>query len=184
MPSRSDAAIRPTVRPVRLRGFTLMELMVTVAVLAILASLAAPSFTAVINNNRLATQANDLVASLQLARMEAVRRNESVAVCRSADGATCAGTAGAWTGWLTVLTRNNEILRAGTARAPVQISSAAHTITFRADGLARNGAGGLLNTSLTACVETTHPAENQRVVSVASGSRISTDSSDGGGDCP
>lgn len=62
------------------RGFTLVELMVTTSVLAILLAMAVPSFTRMIASNRLATQTNELVASLNLARMEAIRRSQSVAI--------------------------------------------------------------------------------------------------------
>ncbi|GAB4361712.1 MAG: GspH/FimT family pseudopilin [Gammaproteobacteria bacterium] len=77
-----------------------MELMITVAVLAILAALAAPSFRETIQNNRLATQLNDFVSSLQIARSEAVKRGQAVSLCKSADGATCTN-GGNWAqGWL------------------------------------------------------------------------------------
>lgn len=84
-------------------GFTLIELLVTIAVLAILIAAAVPSFTSLINANRLSTQANEMVATLQMARSEAVRLNTSVVVCRSTDGATCAA-AGRWDRWITRVT--------------------------------------------------------------------------------
>ena len=72
------AAMLPNIRE---HGFTLIELMVTIAVLAIIVTLAAPSFQATIENNRLTSQANELVTALALARSEAVRRNTPVTVC-------------------------------------------------------------------------------------------------------
>ena len=89
-PERSSIGL-----PARQAGFSMIELMVTLAVLAILIAMAVPSFTSIINNNRLAAQANEVITSLQVARTEAIRRNERVTVCRSTDGATCSAAAGA-----------------------------------------------------------------------------------------
>jgi type IV fimbrial biogenesis protein FimT len=165
-------------------GFTLIELMVTVAVLAVLIAAATPNIISVINSNRLTTHANELVASLQQARMEALRRNASVTVCRTTNGAACDAGAGNWTGWLTVAAANGEVLRSSTAKAPVQISSPASSITFRADGLAWDAAGLVAN-DITVCIPTANPATNKRVVSIGTGSRISTvTAGNGNGVCP
>jgi type IV fimbrial biogenesis protein FimT len=82
------------------RGFTLIELMITVLVGVILVSLAIPSFETVFNSGRITGQANEFVATLQLARMEAIRRNAHVVVCPSANGTSCAATTAVWTGWI------------------------------------------------------------------------------------
>ena len=71
-------------------GFTLIELMVVLAIAAILASVAVPGFRALIQNNRLATQANELAGTMNFARSEAIKRGLSVTVCVSTDQATCA----------------------------------------------------------------------------------------------
>lgn len=82
-------------------GFTLIELMITVAVGVILVSLALPSFQSVFTSGRINSQANEFVATLQLARMEAVRHNRRVVVCPSTDQTSCqAGSPATWTGWL------------------------------------------------------------------------------------
>ena len=62
------------------RGFTLVEVMIVLAVTAMIAAVAIPSFQSVITTNTLATQANDLVAALNYARSEAVKRRQSVAL--------------------------------------------------------------------------------------------------------
>ena len=79
-------------------GFTLVELMVVVAIVAILAALAAPSWTQLITRNAVRASVNDLNASLQFARSEAVRLNSPVTLCPSTDAATCDNTAfeGGW----------------------------------------------------------------------------------------
>lgn len=71
------------------RGFTLVELMIAVAVLAVLAAIAYPSFTQVIRSNRVATASNEWVAAVSLARSTAVRNTTGAGICASGDGATC-----------------------------------------------------------------------------------------------
>jgi type IV fimbrial biogenesis protein FimT len=82
------------------RGFSLIELMVVITLIGIVTMLAAPSFNAAFLSNKLAAYSNSFVASAQLARSEAIKRNRAVHVCSSADGATCA-TSGSWQqGWI------------------------------------------------------------------------------------
>jgi type IV fimbrial biogenesis protein FimT len=75
--------------PPSTRGFTLIELLVTLSVAAILITIAIPNFQTFLMSNRMASQANDLITALSLARSEAVKRAANVSVCASSDGATC-----------------------------------------------------------------------------------------------
>ena len=69
--------------PIRPAGFTLVELLVTLAVLSIVASMALPAFSAMVESNRRVATVNDLLGSLHAARAEAITRNRRVTVCRS-----------------------------------------------------------------------------------------------------
>ena len=92
--------ISPTRRRTAQAGFTVMELLIGIAVLAILTTLAVPAFNQFIQNNRLAGQANEMVAAFQFARSEALKRGLNVRACASDDGASCSG---AWTdGWIVI----------------------------------------------------------------------------------
>lgn len=84
----------------RFRGFSMIELMVTVAIIAIVATIALPSFNDVIVRNRIVSQSNELMAALSFARTEALRSNAEVGVCgRNADSNGC--DAGSWDrGWV------------------------------------------------------------------------------------
>lgn len=86
-------------------GFTLIELIVTMSIAAILLTVAVPSFQTTIANNRLATQTNSLVTAVNIARSEAVKRGTSVILCSStnpnATAPTCTGAGNTWSsGWI------------------------------------------------------------------------------------
>ncbi|MDV3239612.1 MAG: GspH/FimT family pseudopilin [Gammaproteobacteria bacterium] len=67
-------------------GFTLVELMITLAIAAILLTVGIPSFQNVLQNNRLATQANSLVGALNLARSEAIKRGADISITAASGG--------------------------------------------------------------------------------------------------
>jgi type IV fimbrial biogenesis protein FimT len=84
----------------RQTGFTLIELMTGLMLLAILTALAAPSFRQFTRESRASAAQNDLVAALALARSESLRRAVPVAVCASTNGAACSGGDDWSDGWL------------------------------------------------------------------------------------
>jgi len=110
----------------RTSGFTLLELMLTLTVVAVIVGLAVPNFREFIQNSRLTGAANDLLASIQLARTEAIKRQRTVAVCASANPTdalpACDATFRGWVVW--VDTNNDGVI------------GAAETVVTRHDALA------------------------------------------------
>jgi type IV fimbrial biogenesis protein FimT len=93
MPSLNHSA------PRAIGGFTLIELMVAVALLAVGLALGVPYIRDAVMGVRMTGQANDFMADLALARSEAVKRNVRVALCTSTDGTICGGSTWA-DGWI------------------------------------------------------------------------------------
>jgi len=89
-------------------GVTLVELMVVLAVAAILVGLAIPGFASLVHSSRLSAATTELLVSLHLARGEAIKRNARTVVCISADGSTCSTSGGWHQGWLIFHDTNNN----------------------------------------------------------------------------
>jgi type IV fimbrial biogenesis protein FimT len=82
------------------RGFTLLELLITLAVAGILVTVAIPDFAAMIRYNRAVTAVNSLVRALNFARYSAISRDRYVTLCRSENGRDCSNDANWEDGWL------------------------------------------------------------------------------------
>jgi type IV fimbrial biogenesis protein FimT len=79
----------------RHQGFTIIEIMIALVIVGILLSIAAPSFSNLIKNNRMLSEVYALRATLNTARSEALSRRTEVTVCSSSDGTSCIAGAGA-----------------------------------------------------------------------------------------
>jgi len=91
------------------KGFTLVELMITIGIASVLLVLAAPNFRAIIQNNQMVSQINELQASLNLARSEAIKRNASVTLCETKTGTGCGGHTSHWHhGWMVFVDNDSD----------------------------------------------------------------------------
>lgn len=131
----------------RNHGFTLIELMVTLLVAAILLGVAVPNFSRLVESNRVTAATNELVAALNGARSEAVRRGRDVVICASDDGNDC-GAANGWRdGWLMfgdtdgngALDAGEEVLRVvGGFSDRLSLVGDEDVIRFQSSGLLRD----------------------------------------------
>jgi type IV fimbrial biogenesis protein FimT len=181
------------VRGIEDRGFTLLELLVAMAVAAVLVTVAIPSYRGLVSRNAMAAQVNDLVGDLQYARSQAVTRGQRVYLCKSSDQKTClckssnektCADAGDWSqGWIVFApnpddgnaapTSDNLLRVHGALDDQIQITGNSHVddkISFDANGFASNSNG-----TLTAKAPS---AADTRIVIARSG-RLRTESGNG-----
>lgn len=128
-------------------GFTLIELMVTIAIVAIMAAIAFPSFSETLRRNYVSTTTNELLGSIALARSEAIRSNAGGGICSSTSGTGCGG---GWNdGWIVWIDENSDgtvqsterVLRYSQARAKATVTgSGGNRISFDSRGRATTGA--------------------------------------------
>jgi len=160
----------------RQTGVTLIELLVTISIAAILMAVAVAGFQDFFRRNRVDSAVSDLVVTLNYARSEAIRRGVMVSVCRSHTGTNCT-TAQPWqSGWIVFTNPDNdnnvdpgeEILRVHQALpAGVTLNTNInfqHRITYQPDGRITNTVGG----SFFVChVEV--PTDTRRIVVIGTG---------------
>lgn len=90
------------------QGFTLLELIISMAMIAIVGSMAAPSFDQLITKNRQSSALNGFVGALFYARSEAIKTGQTVTVCASVDGNSCSNNAEWNQGWLMFVDANRN----------------------------------------------------------------------------
>jgi type IV fimbrial biogenesis protein FimT len=142
----------------RTSGFTLLELMLTLSIVAVIVALAIPNFREFILNSRLTGAANDLLASVQLARSEAIKRQRTVALCASAnptdDVPTCDVAFRGWVVW--VDTNNDGVIAPGEAvvgrhdtldPAMRLLSNGNGLISYQSSGFTQPTVGGVAATT-------------------------------------
>lgn len=143
------------------RAFTLIELMVTISVLAVVIALAAPSFSSMLQESRLSALSTEVQSALQLARSEAVKRRENITVCRSNAAQTACANGTDWaTGWL-IRRANGDVLKVWDAVQGTVITGPNTGISFRSNGMSSSAAAQSWSVTSSSC-----SGEQKRTISV------------------
>lgn len=147
----ADGRVRPLTGckalPGAAHGITLIETLITLAILVIVTAIAAPSFTSVMGSSKTKSAAQDLESHLELARSEAIRLSRTVSLCPSSNGSSCTAAGTNWrTGWLVFDDVNgNGALDAGDSTSVLKVQGALSSsltltgptsVTFRSIGQA------------------------------------------------
>jgi len=163
----------------RVKGFTLIELMVTLVIAGVLLSIAIPSFQNMVIDSRLNAAAGDIADAVRLARSEALKRNRPVVLCQIdlSDPEDC-DPGGNWGGWALHDDMDDEkVLRLGQLPSygdMIRVSSDLNNqaATFGGDGLARSG-GSLINEATITICATSGSGEKTREVVFGGAGRVS-----------
>ena len=134
------------------RGFTLYELLITVAVVGVILTLGIPNMQAFTQNSRMTSAANDLHAAFHLARSESSRAKTNITVCASADADNCGGT---WNqGFIVFVDEDGDLNRGGgnetilrahdalDSSMTLVVANDATYFSYSASGLGRPNVGG------------------------------------------
>jgi type IV fimbrial biogenesis protein FimT len=158
------------------KGVTVTELLVGLAVVAALLAVGAPGLADSVEATRLRAATGDLLADLQLARAEALKRNRRVTLCKSLDGQQCSPQGGWEQGWIVFHDENGDRLRdedeellARRAALPWQLrllgnQPVAAYISYTPIGASRLAGGGFQAGTLTVCRRSGGPTAAHQVI--------------------
>jgi type IV fimbrial biogenesis protein FimT len=141
------------------RGFSLTELVMVMAIVAILLTIGVPSYRYIGNSYRMSSEVNGLLGDLMLARAEAIKEGQSVTVCASTNGTTCSGSTAWQNGWIVWSNPTNAAQpAAGILRLQLKFTGATpdtfvgnngvSSVTYNREGFATTAAG-FPNTTIT-----------------------------------
>lgn len=132
--------LKPTARPSTKRfsrGFTLIEILVVIAIVAIVSVLAGPDLSALIKSNRIAGTVNAVNADITFAKSEAIKRGAAVTLCASSDQASCSASSNLANGWIVFSDPNeNQAVDEGEAVIKVQDKLKGNDSVVLSDGQA------------------------------------------------
>jgi len=174
----------------RERGFTLVELLITMAIALVLLMIAVPSFKNITLSNKLTTTANDIVNAINVARMEAVKRNSSTQLCSNSTGAntsdTLGGACGTETGAVYAMSGaapSPVLAGTGGIVSPIQLNGDMTALRFTAQGLARKVGTTTPYSDIVVDICTSQMStNNHRVITMTAGSILATTTTSG--NCP
>lgn len=153
-----------------------MEMLVVVAVIGVLVTIAAPGMTATMNSIRLSSASDVFVSGLNLARTEAVSHAVPVVLCKSADATSCSATGGWEQGWIIFRDTNNNgqreetegiVAREAALPAGLKLTgnqNVARYVSFTPRGSARLVGGGFQAGTLTLCKQSLEGGEARQIV--------------------
>lgn len=150
------------------RGFTLVELMIVLVVMAVLLGIAVPSMTQFTFSGKLRSYSNEIVASAVLARSEAIKRNQAVTLCVSSNGTSC--VSGSWeSGWI-VRTNGGEVIH---RQQPItdgfKVIGSVSSIAFQPSGV------GSTQATLKVCRATPSLGDQESEVSISATGRTAVE---------
>ena len=116
------------------KGFSLIELMVAVAIIAIIATIAVPSFSALLQNSRLSSATNSVLGALQTARSEAATLRSTIKVCAANAAQTACGNSTDWKSGVLIM-RGSTLLRVvPSAQKGVSVAASTQEVAYLGNG--------------------------------------------------
>ncbi len=134
-------------------GFTIIELMVVLVVMGLLMTVGVPSFRALMADNQANNSAQEMLYALQLARAEAVKRNQMVSLCPSSDQTSCTGSGNWHVGWIMFLDTSGNGVRDSSEQIIRIQNPLDTTVTLTGPTAIQYATGGYLEPAATQSIQ-------------------------------